>query len=175
MDKLLFSSIESLERTLIIGLMAYLVLVIQLRISGKRTLSKMNSFDFIVTIALGSTLATVLLSKDVPLLDGIAAFALLIFLQYVITWGSVRSKKLSSLVKATPTLLLYQGTFLWDAMKTERITREEILAAIRSKGIGTVEEVGAVILETEGSISVIRELADGKESSVLQDVEKPAR
>lgn len=172
MDKLYFDSWESVLRTFVIGVLAYIVLVIQLRISGKRTLSKMNSFDFIVTIALGSTLATVLLSKDVALLDGAVAFALLIFLQYAITWASVRSKKLSALVKATPVLLFYQGAFLWDTMKAERITKDEILAAMRNQGINSVEEVGAVILETEGSLSIIRDL-ESMESSVLQNVDKP--
>ncbi|MFD2246531.1 DUF421 domain-containing protein [Pontibacter ruber] len=124
MDKLFFDSWESILRTLIIGVLAYLVLVIQLRVSGKRTLSKMNSFDFIITVAFGSTLATILLNKDVALLDGIVAFGLLILLQFVITWGSVRSKKLNRMVKATPVLLFYQGTFLWETMKAERITKE---------------------------------------------------
>jgi uncharacterized membrane protein YcaP (DUF421 family) len=174
MEKLFFDSWESIFRTLVIGVLAYIVLVIQLRISGKRTLSKMNSFDFIVTIALGSTLATVLLSKDVALLDGAIAFALLIFLQYAITWGSIRSKKLSDLVKATPVLLFYQGVFLWETMKAERITKEEILAAMRNQGISSVEEVDAVILETEGSLSIIRDL-ESKESSVLQNVDKPMK
>lgn len=174
MDKLLLDSWESVLRTLVIGVLAYVVLVIQLRLSGKRTLSKMNSFDFIVTVALGSTLATVLLSKDVSLMDGAMAFAVLIFLQYAITWASVRSKKLSNLVKATPVLLFYQGKFLWEAMRAQRVTQEEILAAMRSQGIGSVEEVGAVILETEGSISVIKEL-ESTASSVLQNVKRPVR
>jgi uncharacterized membrane protein YcaP (DUF421 family) len=58
MEKIFFNVWESIVRTLVIGVLAYAILILQLRISGKRTLSKMNAFDFIVTIALGSTLAT---------------------------------------------------------------------------------------------------------------------
>ncbi|AKQ44656.1 membrane protein [Rufibacter radiotolerans] len=171
MEKVFFDSWESVLRTLIIGVLAYAVLVLQLRVSGKRTLSKMNAFDFIVTVALGSTLATVLLSKDVALLDGLLAFGLLILLQFVITWLSVRHAAISDLVKAKPVLLLFQGNYLWEAMKAERITKEEILAAMRSQGISAVEEVGAVVLETEGSLSIIKKI-EGNESSVLEDVSK---
>ncbi|WP_366970658.1 hypothetical protein [Rhodocytophaga aerolata] len=70
MDKLFFDTWESMQRTFIVGICAYLSMIILLRISGKRTLTKMNAFDFIVTVALGSTLATLLLSKDVALPTG---------------------------------------------------------------------------------------------------------
>ena len=66
-----------LARVLIVGVSAYAALVFLLRISGKRTLSKMNAFDLVVTVALGSTLATILLSKDVALAEGLLALALL--------------------------------------------------------------------------------------------------
>jgi uncharacterized membrane protein YcaP (DUF421 family) len=84
-------------------------LVLLLRVSGKRTLTKMNAFDLVVTVALGSTLATVLLTKSVALAEGLTAFMLLIFLQFVLTWLSVRSRAVSRLVKSEPTLLAYQG------------------------------------------------------------------
>jgi len=87
-----FSGWDSLLRTLVVGVLAYVALVVFLRVSGKRTLSKMNAFDLVVTVALGSTLATVLLSKDVALAEGVLAFALLISLQFVVTWSSVRAR-----------------------------------------------------------------------------------
>ena len=95
MTKLFFDSWESILRTGVTTILAYSCRILLLRISGKRTLSKMNAFDFIVTIALGSILATVLLNKSVALADGVLAFLLLIFLQYIITWLSVRYKTVS--------------------------------------------------------------------------------
>ena len=90
MEQAFFSSWTSIARVLLVGVAAYAGLVLLLRVSGKRTLTKMNAFDLVVTVALGSTLATVLLTKSVALADGLAAFALLILLQYGLTWLSVR-------------------------------------------------------------------------------------
>ncbi len=117
MDKIFFDNWESIYRTIIISFLAYISLIILLRISGKRTLSKMNAFDFIVTIALGSTLATVLLNKDVALADGVLAFGLLIFFQFMITYVSVRFPGFNDLVKSTPSLISYKGSLLYKTMK----------------------------------------------------------
>ena len=130
-----------------------------MHVSGKRTLSKLNAFDFVVTVALGSTLATVLLSKDVALAEGVLAFSLLISLlislQYVITWLPVRSSVFESFVKAEPTLLCHKGALLEGAMKAQRVSPDEILSAIRTSGSSPSDQVLAVVLETDGSLSVI--------------------
>ena len=96
---MLFNSWAGLGRVLLVGTLAYLALVFLLRISGKRTLTKLNAFDLVVTVALGSTLATVLLSSSVALAESVVALGLLIFLQYVITWLSVRSPGFQTLIK----------------------------------------------------------------------------
>lgn len=172
MEQFFFSSWMSLARTLVIGVAAYVGLIILLRLSGKRTLTKMNAFDFVVTVALGSTLATVLLTKSVPLVDGLLAFALLIFLQYAITWLSVRSRTISKLVKSEPTLLVYRGAFLPAALKAERVTEAEILAGLRAQGIASLTDAAAVVLETGGDLSIMKDTTDGPKS-VLQDVPQP--
>ena len=158
---MLFASWAGLGRVLLVGTLAYVALVLLLRISGKRTLTKLNAFDLVVTVALGSTLATVLLSKSVALVEGVLALALLICLQYAIAWLSVRSGRFQRLIKAEPTLLLHRGRFLKGAMQAERITHEEILAALRASGVAEVGGIGAVVLETDGSLSVIPEAASG--------------
>ncbi len=166
-----FGGWYALLRILIVGLLAYLALILWLRISGKRTLSKWNAFDFVVTIALGSTMASVILSKDVTLSEGVAGFALLIALQYVITWLSIRSETVRRLVKSEPTLLVEKGEFIREAMRRQRVTEGEIKAAIRKQGIAALEEVEAVVLETDGGISVIKN-AGRNSRSALDDVSK---
>ncbi|HSA81493.1 MAG TPA: hypothetical protein VLE23_11785 [Geminicoccaceae bacterium] len=109
---MLFDSWTGLSRVLLVGTLAYAALVLLLRISGKRTLTKLNAFDLVVTVALGSTLASVLLSKSVALAEGVLALGLLIFLQYGIAWLSVRSSRFQSFIKAEPTLLVHRGRFL---------------------------------------------------------------
>ncbi|HEX6126976.1 MAG TPA: YetF domain-containing protein [Pyrinomonadaceae bacterium] len=151
-----FDDVSGLFRTLAVGVFAYAALILSLRISGKRTLSKWNAFDFVVTIALGSTLATVILSKDVAFAEGIFALGLLIALQFVITWLSVRFDWVERLVKGEPTLLFDKGKFLRDAMERQRVAEDEVRMAIRAQGIAAIEAVEAVVLETDGSFSVIK-------------------
>lgn len=152
---MLFDGWSGLLRVLVVGSLAYAMLVGMLRVSGKRTLSKMNAFDLVVTVALGSTLATVLLSKQVALAEGVLAFALLIVLQMVVTWLSVRSRRFRRIVKAEPRLLLRNGEMLKTAMREERVTAEELMAAVRAQGHGELGRIAAVVLETDGSFSII--------------------
>lgn len=153
---MIFDGWSDITRVIVIGTLAYLGMVILLRASGNRTLSKMNSFDLVVTVAFGSTLSAVLTNKDVSLAEGLAAIALLVILQFVITWLAVRSKKISSMIKTKPSLLLKDGAFMADAMKRVRVTEDEVRAAVRQHGIGCLDEVAAVIMETDASLSVIR-------------------
>lgn len=149
-----------LVRTVVVGVLAYLVLVVILRVSGKRTLSQMNAFDFIVTVALGSTLATILLSADTSLVQGILAFLVLVGMQYLITWSSVRSDTVAGLAKSEPTALVYRGRMLEEAMARERVLEVELRAAIRESGVARLEDVDLVVLETDGSFSVVSKVAD---------------
>lgn len=151
-----FASWMSLLRLLLAGVLTYTALVLVLRVSGKRTLAKMNAFDMVVTVAFGSALSTVILSRDVPILEGIMAICLLVALQFMIAWLSVRSDRFERLVKTAPTLLFHHGRFLDDALREQRVARSEVLAAVRSEGFAALEDVTAVVLETDGTFSVVR-------------------
>lgn len=149
-----FNSFADLARVILVGTCAYIGVIVLLRAAGKRTLSKMNAFDLVVTVAIGSILASVLLSKDVALAEGLVAFATLIVLQYVIAWLSVRSPWVRNMVKSEPALLFYDGNYLTQSMKKERVTKEEIWSAVRAQGLASMAEVGGVVLETDGSFTV---------------------
>jgi len=164
-----FESWFGLIRVIVVGVLAYFALIFWLRISGKRTLSKWNAFDFVVTVALGSTLASVLLSKDVALVEGVLAFLVLIGLQYVITLLSVRFSVVQRMIKAEPTLLLSRGQFIHESLKSQRVTESEVRAAVREAGMAAIEEVAAVVLETDGSFSVMGK-TESKLRSALTDV-----
>ena len=155
MEAIFFNGWSVLGRTLLIGMLAYVSLVFMLRVSGKRTLAKMNAFDLVVTVAIGSTLATIVLSRSVALAEGLLALALLIGMQFAISWSSTRMPWLRRVVTGEPRLLLRDGTMLDDALRDARVTREEVRAAVRSAGIGALGDVAAVVLETDGSFSVI--------------------
>jgi uncharacterized membrane protein YcaP (DUF421 family) len=170
MDNVFFDSWDGIFRSLIITITAYVVMILFLRVTGKRTLSKMNAFDFIVTIALGSSLATVALNKNVPLIEGALVFFLLIFLQYVISWISVRMPPFKKIITSQPTLLLFKGELFDEALQKQRVTIEEVYVAARSKGFSSLSEIDAIVLETTGDITIIPSLPEQK-SQTLEDVE----
>jgi uncharacterized membrane protein YcaP (DUF421 family) len=167
-----FNGWEAVVRVVIMGTISYIALIILLRTSGKRTLSKMNMFDFVITVALGSTYSTLILSKDIALAEGVVGLGLLILLQYIVAWFSVRSKRFQQLVKGEPSLLFYRGGYLEDTMRAERISGEEVRSAARKQGLSSMTEVGAVILETDGTFSVIPQLHPST-STALEDVDLP--
>ncbi|HZJ11151.1 MAG TPA: YetF domain-containing protein [Methyloceanibacter sp.] len=145
-----------LLRVLVVGTLAYAALIALLRVSGKRSLSKMNAFDLVVTVALGSTFAAVILDNSIPLAEGVLALALLIGLQFIITWASVRFGPVRRLIKSEPTLLVRDGLYLDDAMRSQRVTRDEVQAAMRDSGTADLTSVACVVLETDGSLTVIQ-------------------
>ncbi|MEG9500709.1 MAG: DUF421 domain-containing protein [Methylorubrum extorquens] len=167
---MLFDSWSGLGRVLLVGPLAYVALVAILRISGKRTLTKLNAFDLVVTVALGSTLATVLLSKSVALAEGVLAMALLVFLQFAITWLAVRVSWVDGFIKSEPTLIVHEGRFLEQALVGQRVTKDEVLLALRSSGAGDLADVDAVVLETDGSMSVLKSRSEAAHSPTLASV-----
>lgn len=151
-----FDSWSGIVRVVAVGVAAYVLLVVLLRVSGKRTLSKLNAFDLVVTVAMGSMLASALMSKDVPLAESGTGLLVLVLAQYLIAQLSVRSPRFANWVRSEPRLLVLNGAFLDDALLAERVTRNEVLSAIRGQGISHVEEVGAVVMETDGSLHVMK-------------------
>jgi uncharacterized membrane protein YcaP (DUF421 family) len=151
---MLFQGWPGIVRTLLVGLLAYVSLVAFLRISGKRTLAKLNAFDLVVTVALGSTLSAILLQESVALAEGAAALGLLILMQYIVTTLSVRSRSFARAVRSEPSLLVKDGRCCTATMRRERITAAEALSAIRSSGGHTLDDARTVILESDGTLSV---------------------
>lgn len=157
-----------------VGVLAYVVLIVALRLSGKRTLAKMNAFDLVVTVALGSTLSTVLLSDGVTLAEGVVGLLVLIGAQLVVAWCAIRFTLLRRLVKSQPTMLLSHGEFRWQALKRQRVTAGEVRQAVRSQGIGDLDQVAAVVLETDGSFSVIPTAQAGAGGALTDVADTPS-
>lgn len=164
---------SGLVHVLLVTPVAYVALVLFVRISGKRTLTKLNAFDLVVTVALGSVLATTALDGGVSLAQGLLALAMLIALQYAMTWGSVRSSRFRNLIKSEPTLLLYRGALIESAMRAQRVTPDEIESVVRSSGTTSLAEVDAVVLETDGSFSVVRSV-NWSQAGAFAGIARPA-
>ena len=164
-----FDAWYDIGRVLAVGACAYVTLVLVLRLSGKRTLAKLNAFDLVVTVALGSVLATILLSADVSYLEGAVAMALLAGLQFAVAWASSRVPRVRSAVTARPTLLLAHGRVDEDALREQRTTLSEVRQAVRAGGNGDLADIAAVVLESDGTLSVVPASAFGG-GSALTDV-----
>lgn len=152
----------------------YTLVVVLVRVLGKRTTSQMNNFDWIITIAVGSLAASGILLKNVAILDAVAAIVVLAALQYATTRLVLRSDTFANLVKAQPTLLTHRGKFLTDAMKSVRVSEEEIMAVLRSHGMRNAQDANWVILETNGEMTVIPKCDEPIETfGTMATVSKP--
>jgi uncharacterized membrane protein YcaP (DUF421 family) len=169
---LFFESWYSVGRTVSLTIIGFAALIILLRVSGKRTLSKMNVFDFVFVVAVGSVFASTIISKDVTLIEGLCALATLMGFQAILAKISAHSVRAERIINGDPTLLLSKGRFIHSALKRERVTEEEVRASIRAKGVKRVEDVDAVILENDGTLSVAWE-AKGPGHSSLVDATAP--
>lgn len=153
-----------IARVVITAIVGYAALIALLRVGGKRTLAKMNAFDFVVTIAIGSILASMLLNQKVALAEGMAALAMLVGMQFAVAWLSVRFKPISQTVKSTPTILLWKGELLRDVCRAERVAEGEVRSAVRSQGLASLDAALAVVLEATGDMSVVKRPPDSGES-----------
>jgi uncharacterized membrane protein YcaP (DUF421 family) len=164
---LFFESWYNVGRTVTLSIIGFLALITLLRISGKRTLSKLNVFDFVFVVAVGSVFAATLVAKDITLVEGMASLGTLIGIQLILAEMAARLPWADRIINGRPTLLLSQGKIIERALKRQRVTEEEVRAAIRAKGVKRVEDVDAVVLENDGTLSVAWEaLGPGRSSLV---------
>jgi uncharacterized membrane protein YcaP (DUF421 family) len=165
-----FDSWYALVRVVLASLVAYAVLVGFLRISGKRTLAKLNAFDLVVTVALGSTLANIALSPDVAIVEGALALAMFVTLQFVVAWLSVRNTRVQRLLKAQPVVVVRDGELLDEVLLAHRLSESDVHQAIRSAGLGDPELAGAVVLESDGTLSVVpaERIGSGRSLTVFE-------
>lgn len=164
-----FAGWTSLVRVLLVGVPAYLLVLAFLQVAGKHSLAKTNAYGLVITVALGSALASAVITKQVSLADGAVAIALLLGLQYLFSTLASRWRLAERMLTQRPTLLLRNGKLLHDALRRERVTDAEVRAAVRKQGLDSLERAGAVVLETDGSFSVLPTV--GPMPSALEDVE----
>ena len=171
MKDLFFENWLGIRHVAICSAVSYLALFAVIRISGKRTLSKLNAFDFVVSVTLGSTLSSMILAK-VPIAEGIAAVAIIIGLQYLLAKIARESPMMERLINSRPTLLFYDGRFLDEALSKEMVTQEEVYAAVRNFRIENMGDVKAVVMELNGELTVVKNTL-GTECTSLHDIKTP--
>ncbi|MFG0287407.1 MAG: DUF421 domain-containing protein [Rhodopirellula sp. JB044] len=169
-----FNSVDRIESVAIASVYFYLLVIFVVRVSGKRLTSQMNNFDWIVNIAIGSLVGSGILLKDVSITDATVAIAILASLQWLTTYLVLRSSVLRSLIKPKPALLTHKGQFVIENMRRERISESEVLAKLREKGFTSLDEANWVVIETDGSLTVIpKRPMTFREAKLLNDVAAP--
>jgi uncharacterized membrane protein YcaP (DUF421 family) len=169
-----FDNWYNIGRAVTLSILGFTALMTMLRVSGKRTLSKLNVFDFVFVVAVGSIFAATIIEKDVTLIEGMASLGTLIGIQLVLAKLAAYSETAERIINGSPTLLLSRGKFIDHALKKERVTEEEVRAAIREEGVTRVEDVDAVVLENDGSLTVAWKSRRPGESSLV-DAEVPEK
>jgi len=155
-----FAGWTPLVRVLIVGTTMYIALVVLLRVSRSRTLSSMNAFDFVITVAIGSAFGRALTAKTVALAEALVAFALLISLQYLVTWIQVKWPLFGQTVTNPPALLYFRGEIIEETMRRQRVRKSELQTAVRKKKFDSLDNVEAIVLESSGEFSVIESVDD---------------
>lgn len=164
MNDIFFQDWHGIIKAAVTTVTAFIALFLLVRISGKRTLAKLNAFDFIVSIALGSTLSDIMLAT-IPFAEGVIVLLLIILLQYIFAWLARSSNQMEKIINTEPRTVFYDGRFIEETMGLETITKEEIYSAIRSAGIDQMDDVKAVVMELNGTLSVVKKSsADGPSS-----------
>lgn len=155
MDMVFFDNIDKLGRIVLTTVMVYVLIVLVTKVSGKRSTSQLNNFDWIVTVMIGSLGASTILLKDIPFVEGVSSILVLYLLQFLVTKYASISPQFSSFILSEPRIVFYQGQFLPDAMRAERLTRQEIECAMRSEGVHRFDDVEAIVFESDAKLTII--------------------
>ncbi len=135
----------------------YAALLVLTRVMGLRSFAKMSSFDFAITVAFGSILASTILAKDPPLMTGAFALAVLYVLQFSISKSRRLTKTVEHLVDNEPLLVMAGEQILEQHLDAARMTEEDLKSKLRGAGITHPEQVLAVVFETTGAVSVLKQ------------------
>jgi uncharacterized membrane protein YcaP (DUF421 family) len=133
----------------------YLVILIGLRLAGKREVGQLTVFDLVVLLLIANAVQNAMVGPDTSLIGGIIAAAVLLIVNMILARLRLKWPRLRHWVEGTPTLLVLHGETITRHMQQEGMDEETLLAALREHGILDLSDVEMAVLETDGSISVV--------------------
>jgi uncharacterized membrane protein YcaP (DUF421 family) len=137
------------------GVIVYFFLIILLRLTGKRQIGQMAPFDLVLLLVLSNAVQNAMNGGDNSVLAGIVSAITLVGTNWLVGLLTYKSKRLEALVEGRPQVLIHNGKLFDETLRDTKITRHELMTALRAAGCTSIEEVRGAILETDGSISVI--------------------
>lgn len=172
MEELFNTSLKTIALITATAFGIYLAVIVLTRISGKRSFSKMSSFDFAMTVAIGSIVATTILSSSVKLIDGIVGLIAVYLLQKIVSMAR-RSKAVQNIVDNSPILLMDGETMLESNMEKSGVTVSDLRSKLREANVTQLNQIKAVVFETTGDISVLHEDDDQDLNEwIMDDVQR---
>ena len=133
----------------------YLVLLLGLRILGKREIAQLSVIDFVLVLLIANAVQNAMVGDDTSLTGGVVAAVALFLINFLFRWLVIRNKRFTRLLEGEPVTLVYNGKMLHRNMRKVQITESELMAVIREHGVTSVSEVDLAILEMNGAISVL--------------------
>jgi uncharacterized membrane protein YcaP (DUF421 family) len=134
----------------------YLLVLIGVRLSGKREVGQMTPFDLTLLLLLSNSVQNAMTGPDTSLLGGVIAAATLLVVNYLVADVAGASRRFRKLVEGEPSLLVHDGTMIESHMAKERVSMDELHRALREHGINGLDQVALAVLEVDGSISCLK-------------------
>ncbi len=133
----------------------YLFLLVTFRLTGKRQVGQLTPFDLVVLLILANVVQNAVIGNDNSLGGGLLGAVVILMLNALVVEVTYRFKRVRRLLESPPTVLIHNGRLLAENLRRERITVEELLAALHRNGLVEPRQVRFAILEENGGISVI--------------------
>lgn len=168
LDFLTQDGIPLLEKTLRTTIV-YLVLLVGMRLAGKRDLGEFSTFDFVLTLLLASAVETSIQAGDESVLGGILAFALLLIFNKVFSWINFHFPRLRPVLEGTAIELVRDGEFVHENLRRELISQDEVRMMAKQHDIDRVEDVESFVLEVDGTASIQRK-GDTPELAAIKEI-----
>lgn len=134
----------------------YLVILLGLRLTGKREVGQMMPLDLAMLILLANAVQNAMTGPDTSLIGGLVAAATLLAVNAMLTRVAWRHRKFRRFVEGTPTLLIRHGKILNENLTKEKLDLDDLHQALREHGIASIAEVALAVLEVDGAISVLK-------------------
>jgi uncharacterized membrane protein YcaP (DUF421 family) len=134
----------------------YLVVIVGIRLSGKREVGQMTPFDLALLLLLSNSVQNAMTGPDTSLNGGVVAAVTLLVLNYLVGEVSGANRRFRKFIQGSPTLLIHNGELVPAQMSKEHVSMDEINRALREHGIEKVDDVSLGVLEVDGSISCLK-------------------
>ena len=134
----------------------YALVMVLVRVSGKRAVGQFTPFDLVLLILIGNAVQNGINGGDNSLTGAAIMATTLIALKYAVAYVTSRNRKVEKFVEGVPVLLARDGQLFEAVLRRELVSREDFREALRMNGVDDVAEVELALLETNGSISVVK-------------------